>query len=138
MPEAVRRGSFPALRSLVTVENIREFIRPSRLDIANRHILLLLFFFSIVSMADVLTTVKFLSLGGNEGNRFVNYLMGIYGMRVLVPFKLTVTGVLAGVVGIFWKGFGVEPRRFFWILILMTFVTVFIVFENIAYIYSLL
>jgi len=89
-------------------------------------------------MADVLTTAKFLSLGGWEGNDMVNHLMAIYGMEVLVPYKLAVLGILGGVIGILWRGLGVEPRRFFWILILMTLVTVSIVLSNIAYIFSLL
>ena len=89
-------------------------------------------------MADVLTTAKFLSLGGWEGNDMVNYLMGIYGMEVLVPFKMAMLGILGGVMGTLWRGLGVEPRRFFWILIFMTLVTVSIVFSNIAYIFSLL
>ena len=138
MPEAQRGTLSPGLRSLITVDSIQEFIRPTRLDIANQHIIPIFFLFFLVSMADVLTTAKFLSLGGWEGNDMVNHLMAIYGMEVLVPFKMAMLGILGGVMGILWKGLGVEPRRFFWILIFMTLVTVSIVFSNIAYIFSLL
>ena len=111
---------------------------PRRFGVANRHIIPLLFLFFLISMADVLTTAKFLSLGGGEGNQVVKYLLRLYGPTILVPYKLAVMGAVAGVIGLFWGFFGVEPRRFFWILTVMTLVTVSIVLSNIAYICSLL
>ena len=111
---------------------------PRRFGVANRHIIPLLFLFFLISMADVLTTAKFLSLGGGEGNQVVKYLLHLYGPTILVPYKLAVLGAVAGVIGLFWGLLGVEPRRFFWILTVMTLVTVSIVLSNIAYICSLL
>jgi len=117
---------------------LREFIMPNRTGAANRHMVHLFVLFFVISMADVLTTATFLSLGGWEGNVVVRYLVGLYGTGILVPFKLAVLGILAGGIGLLWKGLGVEPRRFFWALTLMTLVTVSIVISNIAYIFSLL
>ena len=63
MAEAARGRASTGLRSLITVDNLQEFIRPTRPDIANHHIILVFFLFFLISMADVLTTAKFLSLG---------------------------------------------------------------------------
>jgi len=115
-----------------------EFITPDRTGAANRHMVLLFGLFFIISMADVVTTTTFLSLGGWEGNAVVRNLILSYGTGILVPYKLFLLGILGGTIGISWRGLGVEPRRFFWAMTLMTLVTVSIVISNIAYILSLL
>ena len=117
---------------------LREFIKPDQTGAANQHMVFLFVLFFIISMADVVTTTTFLSLGGWEGNAVVRHLIFSYGTGILVPYKVFLLGILGATMAIFWRGLGVEPRRFFWAMTIMTLVTVSIVISNIAYILSLL
>ena len=135
---SAQRRSPAQTRNAPPVEILYEFIRPNHTGVDNRDIIPIVFLFFVISLADVQTTVAFLSLGGREGNTIVRTLIGAYGMGVLFPFKYIITGFLALTILFFWKVLGIEPRRFFWPLVLMTLVTVSIVLSNIAYIFSLL
>jgi hypothetical protein len=126
------------MASAISVESIEEFINPRLIRVTNGHLIIMLLLFTIISMADAMTTVRSLALGGRERNRVMIFLLRLYGPQVLVMSKLAVIGGMSGVMGILWKWRRVHPYRFFWVLTSITLATIWVVMVNLTVIFSLL
>jgi hypothetical protein len=126
------------MRSVISVESIEEFINPRQIRVANRHLVIMLILFTIISMADAMTTIRSLTLGGTERNLVMILLLHIYGPQVLFTSKLVVIGGISGGIGILWKWKGIHPYRFFWVLTSITLATICVVMGNLTVIFGLL
>jgi len=124
--------------SVISMESIEEFINPRQIRVTNGHLIIMLALFTIISMADAMTTVSSLILGGRERNRVMILLLNIYGPQVLITSKLVVIGGISGAIGILWKWRRVHPYRFFWVLTSITLATIWVVMVNLTVIFSLL
>ena len=122
----------------LSVESIEEFINPRQIRVTDGHMVIMLTLFTIISMADAMTTASSLTLGGQERNRVMVLLLHLYGPPMLFTSKVVVVGGISGAIGILWKWRGVRPSRFFWVLTSITLATIGVVLWNLAVIFSLL
>jgi hypothetical protein len=129
---------FQDMGSAISVENIEEFINPRLIRVTNGHLIIMLILFTIISMADAMTTASTLSLGGHERNRVMILLLHLYGPPMLFTSKVMAIGGISGAIGILWKWRGVRPYRFFWVMTSITLATIWVVMWNLTVIFSLL
>lgn len=133
---AMRR--YQDMGSAISVESIEEFINPRQIRVTNSHLVIMLILFTVISMADAMTTVSSLTLGGIERNRLMLLLFRTYGPQGLFTSKVMVIGGISGAIGILWKWRGVRPCRFFWVLTSLTLATIWVVMVNLTVIFRLL
>jgi hypothetical protein len=126
------------MESASSVESIGEFINPRHIRVTNLHLLVMLDLFAIISMVDVVTTASCLVFGGGECNVVLDFLLTLYGLPVIFMVKVAAIGGITCTIGIFWKGWGVHPTRFFWVLTSITVATIWVVVWNLSVIFSLL
>jgi hypothetical protein len=126
------------MRSATSIESIEEFINPRQIKVTNRHLIIMLILLTMISMADAMTTVSSLILGGGERNQVMILLLHLYGPQILFTFKMVMIGGICGVITILWKWRGVQPYRFFWVLTSITLATILVVMANLTVIFSLL
>lgn len=122
----------------LSIESIEEFINPRLVRVTNEHLMVMLLLFSLISLADAMTTVSSLALGGRERNRVMVLLLHIYGPQAVFTSKMAVIGGMSGAMGILWRWRGVHPYRFFWALTSITLATIWVVMGNLTVIYDLL
>ena len=126
------------MRPAISIESIGEFIDPKEIAVTNGHLVIMLILFTIISMADAMTSISSFAFGGRERNRVMILLLNFYGPQALFTAKVVVIGGISMFIAILWKLRGIQPSRFFWVMTSLTLATLLVVIANLTVIFSLL